>query len=1431
MKRRRLYLIYIVFPVWVAAGGLLSCSRSASVRQEAVDSLNTLAYRFRYKNLDSCAAYAERAYAVGEDYANGRGEALNHLAFHAFMKMDFARSRRYASEVYRQCNSEIERFIADVCLMKVCQRTSANKEFYDHRNNALRRIRRIDEERSLLRPHEQERLAYALSEFHITSSIYHYYLQQEEQALEEINRIDPAADVPGDTAQWLYHRYMKGSGGLCEGADAGEVAVREFDYLCSGLAVAHTGGYLYFEADFLQALAELLSDNRSMQAVQLRRPGGLRLLNPDGEADTLFVYSLAEEALRKFRTYGDDYQIAGVCRTLATCLIRRGAYEAAIDSLGKALDYVNDFHAKYLSRPDTLPPLLPYRPGEEVSLEKQWLDSGDVPTVPEWIARIREQLSLAYAGMGRKAESDYNRNIYLDILDVTRQDKELESRYDLLARETKQLNGWLYGLMALIGVGGLLSWQLNRAWKRNYAEQVKNLQQILELCRRITASLSPGAADMEEIARRIREAVQEGMKTLFGPCDVEVDCEAKQLRIHTSAKLGREKRAVLELLSPYVAWTIENGRTFVLLGDERKALEKERYLSERRMAENKRQNTVKKACLALVTGITPFLDRILYEVRALRHAPDCTAARREQYRYIGSLADKINEYNDMLALWIKMRQGTWNLHIENFALGELFDIVSRGRKAFESKRQQFAVEPTQAVVKADKALTLFMINTLTENGRKYTPEGGSIRVKAEETETYVEISVTDTGIGLSEADRECILGEKVYDSGRIGMQDEASREMLGRNKGSGFGLINCKGIIEKYRKTDALFRVCRFDVESVPGQGSRFFFRLPKGVLRAFLLLLLLLPVGVSARERLPYYDENLEQAASFADSVYYSNVGGRYAEAIRYVDSAIVYLNRHYRIHAAGLPDRLMSRAGEGEAAEIAWWRQRFDTDYHVILDIRNEAAVASLALRDWEGYRYHNNAYTRLYKLLGEDTSLEGYCREMQRSADNKEVGILLCLLLAIALAAGHYLFYFRRRILYRLNLEQVLEIDRQVIASSMSPAEEEGISSIPQRILRDTFGGLNDLLDIRAAGMAVRSGKTVHYAVFPEHTEEEELLRSRMRQCCETPHFCHSEKEAVQCFPLWVTAGGTRQYLGVLAVWRNRTGHREEETLLAELIARYVSIIVMNVVVRRGDQYRDIEQAQDEKARAEYEENRLHVQNQVLDNCLSTIKHETLYYPNRIRQLAEQLMQGLPETEELRSVVDMEELAACYKDLFTLLCTYAARQLEEITFRRSVVQVESLWTVAQRCVARCSRRRAWPLALEAKPTGLSVTGDRVLLEYLMENLVEAAARSEEEGTLCLSAREEGNFVCVELTDSRGRYDREETNLLFQPDRRRMQPGGEKDELRGTEYLVCKQIVRDHDELAGQRGCRIEAEPLPQGGLMIRFSLPCGDLANNNT
>ncbi len=549
--------------------------------------------------------------------------------------------------------------------------------------------------------------------------------------------------------------------------------------------------------------------------------------------------------------------------------------------------------------------------------------------------------------------------------------------------------------------------------------------------------------------------------------------------------------------------------------------------------------------------------------------------------------------------------------------------------------------------------------------------------------------------------------------------------------------------------------------------------------------------------------------------------MAGEYEWTIEYIDSAIVYLNKHYEKHAAEVGP-LMKRSGSGQAAEIVWWQQYFDTDYHVILDIRNEAAVAFLALRNWDDYRYNNTAYTRLYKLLGEDTTLEAYCKEMQHSSGNKTVSIILCLLLMVLMGVASYILYFRRRIMYRFDLEQVLAINNDIIASSIQPTESDDMLAIPQRILKDAFESINDLLEIKALGIALynEEEKRLHYTCYPAYANEEEL-NHKMRRCYEEQRIINTGQTGIQCYPLYTELRDKPQYLGAFSIVRKHIDRQEDEELLSELISRYLSIILMNVVIRMGNKYRDIELAQDDKSRAKHEENLLHVQNLVLDNCLSTIKHETLYYPNKIKQIVETLLRQVPAEKEKELVSNMEELVSYYKDIFTLLSSCAARQLEGVTFRRSHVEVKELMEHALKYLKRTNKKKGQAITMEVTPCDTQVVGDATLLKYLLENLVDALSAQPDTENLYLSARQTESFVRFDISNATGQYTQEALNQLFYPDMRRMQQGSDG-QLKGTEFLICKQIIRDHDEYTGFRGCRINAEPRPEGGVTIWFTIP---------
>lgn len=1435
-SRFPLYIIGIVL-----FASFFSCTDMVPTKEvRLIDSLNGKAYAYRYRSLDSSYKYANEAYRQVNFYKSGKAEASNNLGFCAFMAMDFDRAEALHKEVYKLTKNELELLIADIGLMKICQRTAMNKEFYDYRNSALKRMKRIREESDLFADrHEALRLDYAFTEFFIVSSIYYYYLQQRQEAITSLNRI-PEDEALTDTNQLLYYHYIKGSASLVEATKPEDRKMREFDQLYITWRTAVQTNHPYFEGNGLQGLANLMVSPNNFELFRTRR--GYALDQFGFPVDSLLPLRMAQRALEKFREYNDLYQIAGAYVSIGKYMNEHGRYTEALDTLAKALDCVNQHHMLYYHHAaDTLDKLHVFVEGDTTYTGVPWIMQEDVRTVPEWISRIREQLSVSYAGLGMKYASDYNRNIYLDILNYTRQDKELESRYLSLEADSRQMTLVLSLVIVGLVLVVILWWFFNKRSKIRNQVDVERLQRILTLCRDITSSIPMNVP-----------LIQQGIDQLFGKgrLQLEIPEEGKAALVPLH-RLNRDEKALVHVLEPYIVWAADNEQMVEALSDERMQLEKQRYVYEQHIAGNKRQNLIKKACLAIVNGINPYIDRILNEVHKLteRGYIDNAKIKKEKYQYIDELVTTINEYNDILALWIKMKQGTFSLNIETFSLNELFELLGKGRRAFEMKNQKLEIEPTTVMVKADRALTLFMINTLAENARKYTPEGGTIKVYARTTEdAYVEISVEDNGRGISEEDVAYIIGEKVYDSRVIGMKNAADPEVLKENKGSGFGLMNCKGIIEKYKKTNDLFRGCVFDVESELGKGSRFYFRLPSGVRKAMgvLLLCLLLPLGMVSCLHDPIppmlqdgdsivvvtdsaYEDLLDVASDYANAAYFANVDENYELALQYIDSAMLFLNEHYEKYARpDRPHRYMKLVGEGTPAEISWWNELFDSDYHVILDIRNEASVAFLALKQLDAYSYNNSAFTDLYKLQGEDQTLEAYCRQLERSNTNKTVGIILCFVLLIVSLVGYYFLYMRKRLQNRLNLEQVLEINQKVFAASLvRPQEQENaealqreesmLKEIPQRIVDEAFGSVNELLTIDRMGIAVYN-ETTHRLEYASRPGQE--MPEMVEQCFSSGKYL--SEQHLQAIPLMVEAGSEHQCVGVLYLERREGTEQETDRLLFELVARYVAIVVFNAVVKLATKYRDIESAHEETRRASWEDSMLHVQNMVLDNCLSTIKHETIYYPNKIKQIVGRLnTQKLSETEEREAVETMTELIEYYKGIFTILSSCASRQLEEVTFRRTVIPVQELLDAAGKYFKKLMKNRPERIELEIESMEAKVIGDVNQLRFLLENLIDEALTVREDGVIRLQARKDNEYIRFLFTDTRREKSVEELNQLFYPNLARM-TSGEKGELRGTEYLVCKQIIRDHDEFAGRRGCRINAEPAEGGGFTVYFTIP---------
>lgn len=112
-------------------------------------------------------------------------------------------------------------------------------------------------------------------------------------------------------------------------------------------------------------------------------------------------------------------------------------------------------------------------------------------------------------------------------------------------------------------------------------------------------------------------------------------------------------------------------------------------------------------------------------------------------------------------------------------------------------------------ITADNHMLSTVVRNMVSNAVKFTPAGGKVTVSAKNMDNNIEISVTDTGIGMTQ-DMKNKLFHMNEKTGRKGTDGEPS---------SGLGLLLCKDFIGKH---GGVIRV-----ESEEGRGSTFSFTMP----------------------------------------------------------------------------------------------------------------------------------------------------------------------------------------------------------------------------------------------------------------------------------------------------------------------------------------------------------------------------------------------------------------------------------------------------------------------------------------------------------------------------------------------------------------------------------------------------------------------------
>ena len=573
---------------------------------QTVFDLNEKAISYLWNNLDTAEQYAQFALDVSRRHSDERAKAVNTLARIAFMRMDYTRSWELYSSVPSITSNMLEVVASQIGLMRICQRTSDNVSFYEYRNSILLNLRALHEESEALNDTQMERLLSLERSFRMESAQYWFELEQLGQAGREMEYVVPDNRLRDDHDRYLMYTYMHGLGIGIEENGLEDVASYRLRSLDNCLRSATRYNNVRMQALSISAICSLLLEYGTDNVLSGVSDDMLSRLNASDVQPELLPTQLALKALQLSASYGGQYEIIECERLLASCYIERGLYEEALGVLGNALEMLNDNMRLNSAGQTELEPLEYYRSDGRI-IEEVWMDAMPHGVVPECMASLREQMSLAYSGLNDKRASDYNRTVYLEIQKNIRLDRRYEARTILLKQSNLRLKGMLSAVAAaivLLAVFILLFHKRINAANRKYVEMI---EKTVALCERILKPAPEG------------QDTTEWLNSIAIPDIKGVD------------------------LAPYIKAALRNADELVGQADRLKQAEKQHYLYRLHAETNKRENLARKTCCQVVAECLPYIDRMRSEIRHLSEIPADSPQYEQSLQYVRELAERINQ--------------------------------------------------------------------------------------------------------------------------------------------------------------------------------------------------------------------------------------------------------------------------------------------------------------------------------------------------------------------------------------------------------------------------------------------------------------------------------------------------------------------------------------------------------------------------------------------------------------------------------------------------------------------------------------------------------------------------------------------------------------------------------------------------------------------
>jgi len=171
---------------------------------------------------------------------------------------------------------------------------------------------------------------------------------------------------------------------------------------------------------------------------------------------------------------------------------------------------------------------------------------------------------------------------------------------------------------------------------------------------------------------------------------------------------------------------------------------------------------------------------------------------------IYGLLTNLLEWSRLQTGRMEYNRGKLDLFIEIENIKYLFSSVSKGKDILIRNEV-----PSDTFVYADENMLLTILRNLISNAIKFTKEKGEISITSNPVNEFVEVTIKDNGIGMSNE-----VLKKIF---RI----DSSFTTTGTNgeEGSGLGLVLCKDLVKKNNGD--------LSVASQPDMGSTFTFTLP----------------------------------------------------------------------------------------------------------------------------------------------------------------------------------------------------------------------------------------------------------------------------------------------------------------------------------------------------------------------------------------------------------------------------------------------------------------------------------------------------------------------------------------------------------------------------------------------------------------------------